>query len=31
MIQVNLFTEQKYTPKYRKQTSGYQRGEEGEG
>ena len=31
MIQVNLFTEQEYTPKYRKQTSGYQKREEGKG
>ena len=29
MIQLNLFTEQKYTLKYRKQTSGYQGEREG--
>ena len=30
MIQMNLFTEQKQTHRYRKQTCGYQRGEERE-
>ena len=29
MIQMNLFTKQKQTHRFRKQTSGYQRGKEG--